>query len=85
MSFFILSTPLGVIVGYILTAVIINETTWQWSFYIMSMNMLLLAIGMMFYSKNYINYDLMLKQYSRIKKQRARERSYEGVSLENVE
>lgn len=60
MSFYILSTPLGVIVGYILTAVVINESTWQWSFYIMSMNMLALAIGMMCFSKHYINYDLML-------------------------
>ena len=59
MSFFILSTPLGVIIGYILTAVVINESTWQWSFYIMSMNMVLLSIGMMLFSENYIDYDLM--------------------------
>lgn len=84
MSFFILSTPLGVIVGYILTAVVVNVATWQWAFYIMSMNMLLLAVAMMCSSKHYINYDLMLKQYSRIKKQRARAR-YEGVRLDNAE
>ena len=85
MSFFILSTPLGVIVGYILTAVVINEATWQWSFYIMSMNMLLLTLGMACFSKHYINYDLMLKQYSRIRKHRARAELYQGLSLENAE
>jgi hypothetical protein len=61
MSFFILSTPLGVIAGYILTAVVINALTWQWAFYIMSINMLLLALAMMCYSKHYINYNLMIK------------------------
>jgi len=76
MSFFILSTPLGVIVGYILTAVVVSELTWQWAFYIMAIYMLLLALAMMCFSKHYINYDLMLKQFKRIKKQRARAAQY---------
>jgi hypothetical protein len=61
MSFFLLSGPLGVIVGYVMTAVLINESTWKWSFYIMSINMLVLSFGMMFYSNKYINFDIMLK------------------------
>jgi MFS family permease len=84
MSFFILSTPLGVIVGYILTAVVISEGSWQWAFYVMSVNMLLLTCAMACFSKNYINYDLMLKQYSRLRKRRARA-LYRGINLENAQ
>ena len=64
MSFFILSTPLGVIIGYILTAVVINQSTWQVAFYIMSLNMLMVGIGMAYVDVNYVNYDLMIKQIS---------------------
>ena len=85
MSFFILSTPLGVIVGYILTAVVISEATWQWAFYVMSVNMLLLTCAMICFNKNYINYDLMLKEYSHIKRQRARAAAYSGINLETAE
>ena len=84
MSFFILSTPLGVIVGYILTAVVISEGSWQWAFYVMSVNMLLLTCAMACCSKDYINYDLMLKQYSRLRKRRARA-LYRGANLENAQ
>lgn len=61
MSFFLLSAPLGVIVGYVMTAVLVNESTWQWSFYVMAINMLILSFSMMFYSDKYINFDIMLK------------------------
>jgi MFS family permease len=80
MSFFILSTPLGVIIGYIITAVVISDATWQWAFYVMSGNMLLLTFAMFFFSKHYINYDLMLKEYSRIKRARARE-AYQAINI----
>lgn len=61
MSFFILSTPLGVIVGYIITAVVLNRSEWQWAFFIMAINMLFVSIVMANFNVNYINYDLMIK------------------------
>ena len=67
MSYFILSTPLGVIIGYILTAFVNNHASWEWAFYIMALNMLGVAIGMMCFSVHYINYDMMLKQFAILK------------------
>jgi sugar phosphate permease len=78
MSYFILSTPLGVIIGYILTAFVNNHASWEWAFYIMSFNMLVVAIGMMSFNKHYINYDMMLKQFAIIKKERAKETELES-------
>jgi len=61
MSFFILSTPLGVIIGYIITAVVLNNSEWQWAFFIMAFNMLIVSIVMANFNVNYVNYDLMTK------------------------
>ena len=62
MSFFILSTPLGVIFGYIITAIVLNsECGWQWAFYIMAVNMMGVAVVMANFNINYVNYDLMIK------------------------
>jgi len=42
--------------------------------------MLFLSFAMVFYSNNYINFDIMLKQFKIIKKQRARALLYQAIN-----
>jgi len=51
----------------------------------MSINMLILSFGMMFYSDKYINFDIMLKQLKIIKKKRARALLYQAINPLNGE
>jgi len=83
MSFFLLSSPLGVISGYAMTAVIIQYYNWEMSFYIMSFNMLALSIGMAIFDDRYINIDEMVKQKKKIKKHRARAKLYQAINPDN--
>jgi MFS family permease len=66
MSFFLLSSPLGVIVGYSMTAVTIQYFSWEMSFYIMAINMGALTIVMSIFDNQYIDIDEMIKQKKKI-------------------
>ena len=83
MSFFLLSSPLGVISGYAMTAVLINYYSWEMSFYIMATNMLALSFGMAIFPDMYINIDEMIKQKKKIKKHRARAKLYQAINPDN--
>jgi len=83
MSFFLLSSPLGVITGYAMTAVTIHYFSWEMSFYIMALNMLALSFGMAIFDDRYINIDVMIKQKKKIQKHRARAKLYQAINPDN--
>ena len=62
MSFFLLSSPLGVIIGYVLTSLCTTYGSWELSFYIQTFNMLMITCVMYFYDEKYINIDDIIKQ-----------------------
>ena len=62
MSFFLLSSPLGVIIGYVLTSLCTTYASWELSFYIQTFNMLMITCVMYFYDEKYINIDDIIKQ-----------------------
>jgi len=86
MSFFLLSSPLGVISGYAMTAITIQYSgNWEMSFYIMSINMAALTFGMAIYNNEYINIDVMIKEKKKIAKSRARSKLYQAINPDNGE
>lgn len=61
LTFLILSSPLGVVGGFTLTAVMVKYATWQWSFWIQGALILPCAFSFFVTPQKYLDIDGTIK------------------------
>ena len=57
MTFLILASPLGVVMGFSMTSVMVQYATWRWSFYIQAFAIVPCVIGIMMMPSRYFKIE----------------------------
>lgn len=65
LTFLILASPLGIVLGYSMTSVITKHTTWQWSFWAQSLGMSPCVLAIVLIPKKYIDVESASNHKSR--------------------
>jgi len=61
MTFLILSVPLGVVLGYVLTSVMVSYLNWHWSFIVQGLAILPCALSFFLTPKKYLDIEGTIK------------------------
>lgn len=58
----IITTPLGVVLGYSLCASFLDNIGWKWAFYIQSILLMPSFLGILYFDKMYFDIQLLAKR-----------------------
>ena len=83
LTFLILSSPLGVVGGFTLTAVMVEIATWHYSFYIQGMLIVPCALAFFFTPQKYLDIDGTIKAKTRCAHQ-VQQKMYKRLNLQNT-
>jgi MFS family permease len=61
LTFLILSSPLGIVVGFTLTSIMVSYASWHWSFWLQGILIVPCAIIFQLAPKKYFNIDNTIK------------------------
>jgi predicted MFS family arabinose efflux permease len=65
LTFLILASPLGIVIGYSMTSVIVKHVTWQWAFWAQSIAMSPCVLAVILIPKKYIDVESASKMKSK--------------------
>jgi uncharacterized membrane protein len=57
LTFLILASPLGIVIGFSLTTVMVQLKTWEWSFYIQSLGLGPCIVGFVMIPRRYFEFE----------------------------